>query len=82
MIKSKPPVNVGAMDPELRNSPVIEDTDEDYALAGQEQTVTKTCFFNGTAFPNGQSVCSGSGEMLRCVDGKWIRVGSCDSDNP
>lgn len=82
MMKSHPPVNVGAMDTELRNSPVVEESDDDYVLAGQEEAVTKTCYFNGAAFANGQSVCSGSDEMLRCVDGKWIRVGSCDSDNP
>lgn len=72
---------VGAPDPERRNSPIIEDTDEDYDVAGQEFGDSAVCYFNGMAYATGQYVCSGS-ELLRCERGGWVRSGSCDPDNP
>ena len=73
---------VGAPDPELRNSLVIEDTDERYEE--MEQQVSEThlqCYFNDVAYAHGTLVCSGN-EMLRCDNGVWLRAGSCDPDNP
>jgi hypothetical protein len=39
------------------------------------------CFFNDVSYSNGHYVCSGD-ELLRCERGKWVRLGSCDPDNP
>lgn len=55
---------VGAPDPERRNSPIIEDTDEEFNYAGQELSEAPRCYFNDVAFPVGEFVCSGS-EMLQ-----------------
>ncbi|ROR34401.1 hypothetical protein [Inmirania thermothiophila] len=75
------PPQVGAPDPELRNSPIIEDTAEDFEVVGQELDELPVCYFNGVAYRHGQFVCSGT-ELLRCMRGSWIRAGSCDPDNP
>lgn len=72
---------VGAPDPELQNSPVIEDTDEEFEVIAQETLESAICHFNGTAYLLDQFVCSGS-ELLRCTVDGWLREGSCDPDNP
>jgi hypothetical protein len=74
-------VQVGAPDPELRNSPIIEETDEDYETAAQTLSDEPLCYFNGNAYQDDQFVCSGS-ELLHCTRGVWLQQGSCDPDNP
>lgn len=73
--------HVGAPDPELRNSPVIEESAEDFEVLGQETIEAPACYFNGADYPHQTLVCSGD-ELLRCVYGNWVRLGSCDPDNP
>jgi hypothetical protein len=77
-----PPLFVGSPDPELRNSPIMEETDEDYEVLAQEIEELNVCYFNDASFPAGAYVCSGSGELLRCERGFWVQEGSCDPDNP
>ncbi len=72
---------VGAPDPEHDTSPIIEETDEEFDVAGQELGESPVCHFNGAAYEHGQYVCSGS-ELLRCERGAWLRCGSCDPDHP
>jgi hypothetical protein len=72
---------VGAPDPEKRNSPIVEDTDEEFEVLSQEMTEAPVCYFNDRAYDDRLLVCSGS-ELLRCVRGMWVREGSCDPDNP
>lgn len=72
---------VGAPDPELRNSPVLEELDEDYELLAQEAGEQPVCFFNGASYDDGHYVCSGSGELLHCHRGTWVREGTCDPEN-
>lgn len=73
--------DVGAPDPEKRNSPVIEETAEDFEVLGQETIEAAACYFNGAPFSHDSLVCSGD-ELLRCDHGNWIRLGTCDPDNP
>ncbi len=75
------PAQVGAPDPELRNSPIIEETDEDYEVAGQALPGEAECHFNDQIYRDGQFVCSGN-ELLRCQRGAWVREGSCDPEHP
>ena len=82
MTKSSEPVNVGAPDPELRNSPIVEDSDEEFDYVAQGLGEEPVCYFNGKAYNDGAFVCSGGAELLRCARGAWIREGSCDPDNP
>jgi hypothetical protein len=81
MADRQQPIQVGAPDPELRNSPIIEETDEEFEMVGQELSELPVCYFNGAPYENGQFVCSGT-ELLRCEVGAWVREGSCDPDNP
>lgn len=77
MTKHKQAIAVGAPDPEMKTSPILEDTDEEYEFSAQEYENLPQCYFNNVSYPAGQFVCSGSGELLHCEDGLWIREGSC-----
>lgn len=81
MSLAEQPIQVGAPDPELKTSPVVEETDETFDYLAQELSDEPVCYFNNTVFTDGTFVCSGS-ELLRCARGAWIREGSCDPDNP
>lgn len=72
---------VGAPDPELRNSPIAEEMDEDYEVMRQEVPGEPVCYFNGEAFKNGSYVRSGT-TLLRCDYGLWVSAGPGDPDNP
>lgn len=74
-------LQVGSPDPDLRNSPIVEETDYDYVEQGQQLQEAPVCYFNGSIFQDGHYVCSGS-ELLKCTRGSWLRMGSCDPDNP
>jgi hypothetical protein len=68
--------NVGAPDPELRNSPIFDSNDSD-DLSLDLEFEEGVCFFNNESFALGKYVCSGN-ELLRCEErGVWIREGSC-----
>jgi hypothetical protein len=63
---------VGAPDPELRNSPIF-DGYEDVSL--DLELETGACYFNNTLYPVGQYLLSGS-ELLHCeLRGVWVRKG-------
>ncbi|HEY7639847.1 MAG TPA: hypothetical protein VH814_08990 [Steroidobacteraceae bacterium] len=72
---------VGALDPELRNSPIAQELDEDIDTLRQQVPGEPVCYFNGRSFPNGRAVSSG-GQVLRCRYGVWVDAGSADRDNP
>jgi hypothetical protein len=67
---------VGAPDPELKTSPILDDEDrEGFSLDAELEE--GCCYFNGKVYQLGQYVCSGD-ELLRCVEyGVWAREGSC-----
>ena len=81
MTSEQTTIQVGAPDPELNTSPIVEDTDEEFEVAAQEVEDMPECYFNDSSFPNGKYVCSGSGELLHCENGLWIREGTCDPEN-
>ena len=81
MTNTKHAEDVGAPDPELNTSPIVEDSDEDFEVTAQEVEDLPVCIFNSTNYPNGEYVCSGSGELLHCNNGLWIREGTCDPEN-
>lgn len=74
-MKSDCLVNVGAPDPELDNSPIIDTEVEEGEFLGIEQD-SQVCYFNGVRYASGDYVCSGD-ERLRCENGVWVRSGSC-----
>jgi Protein of unknown function (DUF1496) len=73
--------NVGDQDPELKNSPIALESDEDTEALREEIEDAAICYFNNETFRNGALVQSGS-LMLRCERGIWVPVGSSDPDNP
>jgi hypothetical protein len=74
-------VQVGAPDPELKTSPIVESLDEEFEVIAQEVEDLPICYFNNAVFESGKYVCSGSGELLHCDNGLWLREGTCDPDN-
>jgi hypothetical protein len=72
---------VGAQDLELRNSPVVQEVNEDMDDISLDAAESALCYFNAKAYPEGAFVCSGS-ELLRCERGVWFSEGGCDPDNP
>jgi hypothetical protein len=73
--------NVGAMDPELRNSVVAEEFAEESDTVQQEVPGDAVCYFNGQAFDNESYVRSGD-RLLKCRYGVWIETGPGDPQNP
>ena len=71
---------VGAQDPELRNSPIAEEEDEDTDVVRQQVPGEPVCYFNGGEYPHGAFVASGS-QLLKCSYGIWIESGSADPRN-
>ena len=68
--------NVGAPDPELKNSPIFDHESEEYEAADLELE-SRVCYFNGRSYGIGEYVCSGDA-LLRCMErGIWVRVGTC-----
>ncbi len=75
MVKQLPP-QVGAVDPELKTSPIV---DEDEELSLDLGLETGACYFNNVAYPIGQFVLSGN-ELLHCEErGLWVRRGEMRS---
>lgn len=67
--------DVGAPDPELKNSPIFDRESEEFELMDLELE-SGACYFNNVAYANGSYVCSGN-ELLHCERGVWIRKDSC-----
>ncbi|WP_455198366.1 hypothetical protein [Kaarinaea lacus] len=81
MANEQSAIQVGSPDPELKTSPIIEDTSEDFEFTTQELDDLPVCYFNNTSYASGKYVCSGSGELLHCQKGHWVREGTCDPEN-
>ena len=75
------PRNVGAIDPELKTSPVLEETDEESYELRQAVPDGSVCYFNGEVFATGAIVRSGSA-VLECRQGVWVEIGPGDPRNP
>ena len=66
------PENLGAPDPKLKTSPIVDENEE---ISLDSELEAPVCYFNGVAYPIGTCVSSGS-EVLCCVErGIWMRKG-------
>ncbi len=73
---------VGAPDPELANSPILDESaDDEQSGSDVESVAFAACQFNSVDYADGSQICSGD-ELLQCSRGIWLRTGSCDQDNP
>lgn len=73
--------DLGAPDPELKNSPIAEENDDETDVIRQEIPGEPLCYFNDQSFPHGTYIKSGT-SLLKCVYGIWTPAGSSDPDNP
>jgi hypothetical protein len=73
--------NLGAQDPDLRNSPVAWESDEDTETLRASVPGEPVCFFNDRAYAHGTIGKSGT-VLLRCDRGLWVPEGPADPENP
>jgi hypothetical protein len=67
---------VGAPDPERRNSPIQGDPEQPFELIREEiGDEAAGCYFNDQLYTEGSHVLSGS-TYLRCDHGIWVEVGT------
>ena len=69
----KPIKDLGAPDPELKNSPISDESDEEFEVLRQELE-ENVCYFNAQSFADGAYIQSG-GTYLRCDKGIWVQTG-------
>jgi hypothetical protein len=74
-------LDLGAQDPELRNSPVAWEGDEDTDALRELSPGEPVCYFNDVAYEKGTVVKAGD-VLLRCSYGLWLPLASADPDNP
>lgn len=72
--------HVGAPDPELKTSPILEEYDEDAPVMVQEYDELPICWYNGEVYASGAMVRSGDGSLLRCEKGVWVRQDAPETD--
>ena len=65
---------LGVQNPELKNSPIAWESDEDIETLRGAQPSEPVCFFNDHEYANGAIVQSGS-VRLRCERGVWVPAG-------
>lgn len=65
---------LGAPDPEQRNSPILDRDTEEEIPTLDDEIESGACYFNGQRFPFGEYVRSGD-ELLHCEPrGVWVKV--------
>lgn len=69
---------VGAPDPELKNSPIEQESDEELDYIKQQVPGEAVCYFNNQKYPNGSYIRSGE-IVLRCDYGIWMQATGIDS---
>jgi hypothetical protein len=74
-------LDLGAQDPELRNSPVAWESDDDTDALREQSPGATVCYFNDTEYDLDTIIKSGD-SLLRCSYGLWVPVASSDPDNP
>jgi hypothetical protein len=70
-------LDLGAQDPELRNSPVAWESDEETEALREEVPGGAACYFNGISYADGTAIRSGT-TVLRCDSGLWVPEGGND----
>jgi hypothetical protein len=70
---------LGALDPERKNSPVAWEADDDTETLREAVPDGAVCFFNDVAYSHDTVVSSGS-VRLRCDHGVWLPAGPAGED--
>ncbi len=67
---------VGASDPERRNSPIQTDPEQSFELLWEQVgDESAGCYFNDVYYGDGSDVLSGK-TYLRCERGIWVEIGT------
>lgn len=78
-IPSAPHRQVGAPDPNLETSPILDENEREDI---EPEAASAFCWFNGVASRVGEYVLSGH-EVLRCeAPGLWVRQGEVPVSGP
>ncbi|HJR70097.1 MAG TPA: hypothetical protein VKA43_08670, partial [Gammaproteobacteria bacterium] len=72
---------LGALDPERKNSPVAWEADEDTETLRELVPDEAVCFFNDVAYDHDTVVESGT-VLLRCDHGLWVPAGVTEESKP
>jgi hypothetical protein len=72
---------LGAQDPERKNSPVAWEAEEDTEALRETIPDEPVCFFNDLAYDHGTVVGAGS-VLLRCDHGLWVPTGTTEASKP
>ena len=72
---------LGAPDPERKNSPVAWEADDDTETLRESIPDEAVCFFNDLTYGHGTVVESGS-VLLRCDHGLWLPAGPTEESKP
>jgi len=62
---------IAAQDPDLKNSPIAWEADEDTDTLQAEVSDEAACFFNDVEYAHGSSLTAGN-VALRCEHGVWV----------
>ena len=73
--------NLGNQIPELKNSPIAWEGDEDTETLREALPSEPTCFFNDREFAHG-TIVSGDGVRLRCDRGLWVPAAPAEPGKP
>lgn len=65
--------DLGAPIPELKNSPIISNFDEERELIDMQIPEERQCYFNGNAYQHGACIKSGT-VILQCERGAWVET--------
>jgi hypothetical protein len=76
VLQPGPPPQVGAPDPERRNSPIQTDPEQSFELLREQVgDEAAACYFNDVQYANETLIMSGS-TCLRCERGVWVDAGT------
>lgn len=65
------PIDVGPMDPDKRNSPVMTEVQGESTIV--MDAADRVCFWNGSEYPEGAVVTS-EGGTYECSFGNWVKI--------
>lgn len=73
----KHPINLGSPIPELKNSPVISNIEDERAMIEAQIPEERMCYFNDEIYEHGTFIKSNA-ITLECDRGVWVEVPAGD----
>ncbi len=73
----KHPIDLGSPVPELKNSPIFSNIDDEQAMIEAQIPEERMCYFNGEIYQHGTFIKSNS-IILQCDRGVWVEAQKID----